>query len=85
MSSLPPPPPPPSPSSPTIPILEPSTTDGPSYEDILTGAITEIIRNFLTRINQHHLYDEEFEWTLNLRPNVNYNISLGISRRQYDQ
>ena len=44
--------------------------------------ITEIIRNFLTRIDQHHLYDEEFEWTLNLTHNLQYHILLRINRVQ---
>lgn len=66
----------------TPPILEPPTYDEPQYEDILIGTITEIIRDFLTRIDRDDLYEEEFEWTLNLTHNLQYHILLRINRVQ---
>jgi len=66
--------------SPTIPRLTPLTFNEPNYEDLLIGTINELVRDFLTRIDRDYSYDEEFEWTLNLRHNIKYNILLRIHR-----
>lgn len=64
----------------STPTLVPPAHDERNYEDILIGAVNEMIRDFLTRMEQDYSYSEEFQWTLNLRHNIDYSILLKINR-----
>ena len=67
-------------SSQVLPILAPQVSNPHDYDDVLVNGMDDMIRAYLTRQYQDHVYHGEFRWVIDLRHNLSYNVIVTIDR-----